>query len=73
MRCSSDGPACNAVALRAGEAEGDGVCAGSGETNAMTPIRKKIRIITRPRYTARIYHGKKNAIVLQRVEDNAFH
>src|SRR5262245_61971055 len=57
-RCSSDGGA-----------EGAGVCPGSGETNAMIPIRNKNRIITRPSYTARIYHGKKNAIVLRRVED----
>jgi hypothetical protein len=26
----------------------------------MIPIRNKIRIITRSRYSARIYHGKKN-------------
>ena len=29
----------------------------------MIPISKKIRIITRSRYSARIYHGKKNGVM----------
>jgi hypothetical protein len=49
------------VALRAGEAEGDDVCACSGENNAMNATSKKTRIITRSRYSARIYRGKQNA------------
>jgi hypothetical protein len=52
-RCSSDGGA-----------EGDDVCACSGEKSARIPISKKIRIITRSRYSARIYHGKENGVVL---------
>jgi hypothetical protein len=51
------------VALRAGEAEGDDVCACTGENNATNPTRKKARIITRFRYSAPIHRGKKNAIV----------
>src|SRR5437867_3190632 len=50
MRCSRDGAARNAVALRADEAEGDDVCACSGEESAMTAVSKKSRIITRSRY-----------------------
>jgi hypothetical protein len=50
-RCSSDG-------------EGEGVCAYSGEKNAMTPIRKRTRLITRSGYSARIYHGKENAVIV---------
>jgi hypothetical protein len=36
--------------LRAGVAEGDDVCASSGEENAMSAVSKKSRIITRFRY-----------------------
>jgi hypothetical protein len=49
--------------LPAGEAEGEVVCACSGENNATNPTRKKARIITRFRYSAPIYHGKENATV----------
>src|SRR5213594_3510538 len=35
---------------RDGEAEGDNVCACSGEESAMTAVSKKSRIITRSRY-----------------------
>src|SRR2546430_10151595 len=49
-RCSSDG-----------EAAGGGAWACSGQKNAMTPISKRIRIITRSGYSAQIFRGKKNA------------
>jgi hypothetical protein len=53
----------------------------------MTPISKRIRIITRSGYSAQIFRGKKNAaasaidqklggqphLFSERVEDNAFH
>jgi len=45
---------------RDGGAEGDDVCASSGEENAMTAVSKKTRIITRFRYSARFHPGKEN-------------
>lgn len=49
-RCSSEGPACNPVPLRAEAAEADGVSANTGDTNAMIPVSNKTRRITRVRY-----------------------
>ena len=45
---------------RDGDADGNDVCAYSGDENAMTAVSKKTRIITRFRYSAWSVHSKKN-------------